>query len=186
VSDYNNNKSFSPLSQKELILQQIQVTSRAFSSFGVTGDTINAVAEMYDYSKSAQAGKSVANSVLTLEALVYPLMTKEFLDRKEIEVTRDKAFLSIEDYNKKHFPKTKKDFDENIVIRYMDGSKRNQQFTGKLYMADNLLLQQQGIENIMDYFRHLIAFIFSLDEFKEISPVNEEAISSEEEEFLTD
>lgn len=184
----NKYGGFVEASPRQLIYEQIQRCAIAFSDFDASATTVNSIAEIYDTEVMRQKGKKIANSVQTLESLLAPYFNSEFLDNEDTKWLRARAFLSNSDFERLTKPKKSSLFVENearCLVMPMGNFKPATRRTGGFAYMDSVPeFQQEGVQNIQDYFRHLVSFAFALPMFAEVKTVGDDELwdeSSDEE-----
>lgn len=162
-----------------MVYEQIQRCSIAFSEFDASPQTINAMARMYDTESMEQKGKRIANSVHTLESLLSPYFTDEFVKNDETAYLRNKAFLprgtfeSLTQEEKKDVVQLGSEVPVFGVNPFL-GKQTLKRSKGYGYLDPVPDFQQEAIMDIQEYFGQLVRFAKSLPMFAETKNVSDE------------
>lgn len=141
--------------QRELIMQQIQVCQRVISMFEAAPTTIDAKIGVYDFTTSAHQGKKVALSVLVLEKLCRQILPPKAIPTNQVDENGNQI------YKLTPFFEATKQLRERA---FGDFEKAENQ----LYLSEASKVQFRGIYYIIEYFGEMIAAIFSLKQFNDI------------------
>jgi len=134
------------LTHKQIILQQLFMCNKIFSGFEATPSTINQAAGIYDFTTQAHTGKAILLAVLTLEANARPILPEPY--ERRVKEIKEKVFTPIQ--------------------KTIDGPRGKENYTGLKCIIPDPATQLQGIIEIHEYYKELIAAIYSLPSFSDV------------------
>ena len=132
------------LSHKQVIMQQILICNKLFSGFEGTPDLADEKLRRYDYTNQAQQSKSILLGVVTLENNARAILPEAYQAR-------------VQPYKEQLAKK----------ITYTDPLSHKQVTTYK-FLSSDPTIQLDGLMEISDYYRELLAAIFSTKNFSDV------------------
>ena len=132
------------LSHKQIVMQQILICNKLFSGFEGTPDLADEKLRRYDYTNQAQQSKSILLGVITLENNARSILPEAYQER-------------VRPYKEKL----------NRTITYTDPLTHKPVTTYK-FLSSDPTIQLDGLIEISDYYRELLAAIFSTKNFSDI------------------
>jgi len=165
-SSYNQ---VDPTSEAYRVAKQVERVNEAFSSFGIAPEAIESKIDWYSNKAMAHAGKRIALSILTLEAMVVGKLKKiGYYDSTDIVEEKRNAFEPVE--------VNTGDFKE------FGSYKMPRRIRVRAYMSEIPELQMNGLEALVNYYSILYDSIISMPEFASALKVS----SSNNEDELVD
>lgn len=156
---YNSNYQVNQeLTHKQIILQQILICNKLFSGFEASPSTINAIAGFYDFTPQAHTGKAILLGVLTLEANARAILPEEYDTRTK---------------------KIKEKIETTVTIKYLDAKGTDSKYDGLKIIAPDATVQLQGILEVYELYKELLAAIYSLPKFSDAIPIHQIAYGEE-------